>query len=269
MRKILAATGDLHGNSTAGLCPPEIELDDNGTYNANPLQLEMWKYWNEDIRFLKDFASNGVLRAPAPIIGILGGDMGEGDAKDRSNQLITRNEKTIFSIATENIEPFANVCEKMYALRGTAAHVGKSASLDELIADNFDNVVRVSKNIASRWELKLNIDGYRIYASHHPPSMTNPVNAAIKLRDLYLSYGEEPPDLGIYFHIHHLRDSGETMKPRVMSSPCWQVRTEHTHRIPIMQAPQIGMLIFEITDGKLTRIIPRRHPFKMTKEERA
>jgi len=267
MRKIVATFGDAHGNSTAGLCKPVVNLDDGGTYHANQFQKELWMFYEQDIKFLKEFANNGMLKSPAPIIGIVGGDMGEGDAKDRSNQLISRNPATITNIAIKNIEPFADICQKLYFLRGTAAHVGKSASLDEQIADNFDNTARASESVASRWELKLNVDGYHIYASHHPPSMTNPVNAAMKLRDLFLSYGEEPPDLGLFFHVHHIKDSGESVKPRVISSPCWQVRTEHTHRIPIMQAPQIGMLIFEITDGALTRFIPRRHPFKMAREE--
>ena len=269
MRKVIIATGDMHGNSTAGLCPPSVNLDDGGTYHASPFQREMWEFWQADLKYCKELAKNGAFSKPAPILAIVGGDNAEGDAKNRSSQLISRNPKTILEIACANLEPLSEITQAMYFLRGPAAHVGKSANMDEQVADNFDNAVRFSENVASRWELRLNIDGYRIYASHHPPSMTNPVNAAKKLRDKFLSYGEQPPNLGIFFHIHHINDSGLTIEPRVISAPCWQVHTEYIHRVPIMQAPQIGVLILEITDGKLTRLEPRRHPFKMTGEIKA
>jgi len=269
MRKIIIATGDMHGNSTAGLCPPVVNLDDGGTYHASPFQREMWRFWLDDLAYCKELAKNGKFSKPSPILAIVGGDMAEGDAKDRSSQLISRNPKTILNIACANLEPLSEIAQAMYFLRGTAAHVGKSASMDEQVAANFDNTVKASESVASRWELRLNIDGYKIYASHHPPGMTNPVNAAKKLLNKYYSYGEQPPDLGVFFHIHHIADSGLTMTPRVISAPCWQVHTEHIHRIPIMQAPQIGVLILEITDGKLTRLEPRRHPFAMVQEIRA
>lgn len=269
MRKLLVATGDMHGNSTTGLCVGPVNLDDGGTYHLSAFQNELQAFYLQDLKYIKDLASNGPLRPSAPILGILGGDLGEGDAKGRSEQVISRNPKTILDIAIANVEPLAEICDKMYFLRGTAAHVGKSSHIDEQIAANFDNTVWDTETAASFWELRLNIDGYRVYSAHHPPSMTNPVTVAQKLRNKYISYNEPPPDIGIFFHVHNVRDSGETMKPRVISAPCWQLPTEYIYRIPIMEAPQIGMLIFELENGQLKRLHVRRHEFKMRREIRA
>jgi hypothetical protein len=270
MRTILVAFGDTHGNSTAGLCPPVVNLDDGGTYHISTFQRELWEYYNQDWEFVSKLAKNGNFQKRSEIIVISGGDMGEGDKKERSVQVISRNPTTIKQIAVDNLEPVTKVADKIYFLRGTAAHVGKSASIDEAIAGDCDIAVRQSENVASWWELRLNISGYHIYATHHPPGMIpNPVKVAERLRGYFDSYGEKPPNLGIYFHVHHVKDSGLTMEPRIMSAPCWQLRNEYSYRLPIMQAPQIGMLIFEIENGQLAQIHKRLHPFKMTGEIKA
>ena len=46
-RYLVVATADQHVNSTVGLCPPAVTLDDGGTYRASELQLLQWSYWKE------------------------------------------------------------------------------------------------------------------------------------------------------------------------------------------------------------------------------
>ena len=68
-----------------------------------------------------------------------------------------------------------------FFIRGTEAHVGKGAWMDERIAKDCTIAVPYSQNVSSYWQLRLNVDGYRIFAAHHLPSVTNPVNAAQKI----------------------------------------------------------------------------------------
>jgi len=41
---IVAVVADTHPNSTVGLCPPEVELDDGGTYHASKAQRWLWEF---------------------------------------------------------------------------------------------------------------------------------------------------------------------------------------------------------------------------------
>ena len=42
---ILRVTSDLHAGSTVALCPPKVQLDDGGKYEASKAQLWLWECW--------------------------------------------------------------------------------------------------------------------------------------------------------------------------------------------------------------------------------
>ncbi len=244
-RKILVYCSDLHVNSTVGLCPPNVIQDDGQSHILSPLQVKLWKGWEMAWQWVKYEAGTD------EIVTIFGGDLGEADSKNRSTQVITRNKSTMLTMISDALEPAYKISRRAFFIRGTEAHVGKSAWVEEETAKDCLIAVPASKKIYSHWQLRLNIDGYRIFASHHPPSMTNPVNAAKKIRDMYYTFGEQPPDLALFGHIHTVYDSGLTIKPRIMTAPCWTYGGAYIKRLGIYDAPQIGLIALEIVDGKL------------------
>ena len=244
-RKIIAFGTDLHVKSTMGLCPPNMLLDDGQAVKLSPFQIELWRGWDAAWFYARTFAGVDEL------IPILGGDLAELDAKERSSQLISRNPNTVLSYVSEALVPALQGAKRAFFIRGTEAHVGKSAWMDEHIAADCTIAVPYSKKVYSHWQLKLNVDGFRLFVSHHPPSMTNPVNAAKKIRDMYYSWGEEPPDLALFGHVHQVFDSGLTIKPRILTAPGFTGSNAFIKRIGIYDKPQIGIVLLEIINGKL------------------
>jgi len=258
MRKVFAVAGDTHINSISALCPPVVTRDDGDDHHQSPIQRAIWKAWVSDWKAVKEFANGDKVN------GLFMGDMIEADAKKRDAVVISKNANDIIRIAGDVMEIPYQIIDRGYFLRGTEAHVGPAAQWDEALASDCDVAIpsrrgkddddeKKRSGIYSHWTLKFNIDGYRIFAAHHPPSLANPKNAAKKIRDAYYSHGEQPPDLAIFAHVHHCEDSGAlgSILPRVISTPCYQAATPYTQRIAIYDAPQIGLLYFAINNGKL------------------
>ena len=54
MGTLLVTFADMHVNSTTGLCPPTVRLDDGGYYYHSQAQLrDLWQPWNECLEYVK------------------------------------------------------------------------------------------------------------------------------------------------------------------------------------------------------------------------
>jgi hypothetical protein len=224
---------DMHINSTVGLCPPLIELDDGGTYRASRGQKWLWSCWVDYIERVRELSAN------YRIVVILNGDLGELDTKRRSAQLITGNKATIQRFAIDTLSPMVDLAEAVFVVRGTLAHVGKSAWLDESLAKDFDNVRGQSENIGSWWHLRHVFSGVRFDVSHHarmggiPRTKKNAANMlAYDTISNYYAIGAPPPNIIYRGHNHQRADSGANFgDTRVWLGPAWQLATEFVHRI--------------------------------------
>lgn len=83
MTTTLAIVADTHAGSTVGLCPPRVTLDDGGECAPSKEQRRMWGWWLEYWQEVK--------RRQGEVVAIFLGDMIEGDTKQRSTQVVTRN----------------------------------------------------------------------------------------------------------------------------------------------------------------------------------
>lgn len=246
MKTLLIVSSDHHINSTLAICPPEINLDDGGTYHASRGQRWLWDCWRDAWDKIRPFAAD-----KDRVVLALNGDLGELDTKRRSNQLISPNKATILEMVTETLKPALEVAKELYVIRGTAAHEGKSAWLEEAVANDITGVLPdKARGTASWWHLVGKLNGLAVDISHHASMTGTPWGKfaapdALWSRVLwYYKVDKEiqPPDLVIRSHNHKFAPS-----EHVYFTPCWSLITENGYRIGRENdQPDIGLLAFEI-----------------------
>ncbi len=126
---IVAVNADLHVNSTVGLLCPRFTLDDGGAYSSSKAQRWAWNHW---LSYWKDVEAEKK-RLNAPVIAVLNGDIAD-DNYHCTTQLVTRNKADIIHMVGETLRPCLDVADHVFITRGTEAHVGPNACLDELVA---------------------------------------------------------------------------------------------------------------------------------------
>jgi hypothetical protein len=248
--KTLIVTSDQHCNSTVGLVSPKADLDDGGSYVYSRGQRWLWANW---MRFCDHIA-----KLENQII-ILNGDLCEADAAKRSHQLITRNRATIKSLAIETISPLIenhNIIG-IYILRGTESHTGKSAHMEELIADDLDDAIPCPETkTKSWWSLSLQVEQVKISLAHdgggmsgipwNRPAASN--NLASRAFFMACQNREAPPDLVIRSHIHRWGDSYDAFPVRAIFTPAWTLKSSYINKLSPDGLAEIGALIIHV-DG--------------------
>lgn len=252
MPTLLIVSSDHHINSTVALCPPVVNLDDGGTYHASQGQKWLWECWNDAWAQCAKLAQ-GCDR----VIAVLNGDIGELDTKRRSNQLVTPNKAMVLQMAAGVFEPLMDVAKDVYVVRGTQAHEGKSAWLEEAFAADIDGVIAdKAHGTKSWWHIRGNLNGLKVDIAHHAPmgstpwgKFTAPANLWAKTLWLYrVDMGTEPPDMVIRSHNHKSVNNDS-----VFFTPCWSLITEHGYRTGRENdRPDIGLLAFVINGNQFT-----------------
>jgi hypothetical protein len=247
---IIPIASDFHANSTVGLCPPIVNLDDGGTYKASRGQRWLWECWLDYTAKVKA-AANG-----APISAFINGDAVEADSKKRSTQLITRNKSTILSMATETLAPLIDIATRVFFMRGTDAHVGKSAEMEEELAKDCTITEPYSDSISSWWTFYGEFSGVYFDISHHgrmgglPWSKTNPLGPlAVRLM---MAYAGRKLDVAVRSHNHKYGTTADNYPVMVTAAPAWQLATEYSNRQGFVEPADIGGLIFTCDKGAYT-----------------
>lgn len=242
---------DTHINSTASLCNPRVKVD-QGSYTPSRTQKEIWRNWQTMIEQV-EAAKRGRL------ISVFCGDMVEADKKQRTYQVINRNQAEILEHAAEVLEPIAKLSEKLYWVRGTSAHTGKGGCLEEDLAADFDNTVKLEKSHSVYW-LPLEVAGVRFDISHHTSmggKLVTQKTAAIRyakdVQDEYVEAGAKIPHLIIRAHVHRWADSESAWRQtRAIFLPCWSSSIEHEYvqKIHPGAVGQWGALLVHCAGGK-------------------
>ena len=274
MTTILAVVGDTHINSSVGLSPLTINLDDGGTYRASKAQRWLWYNWLD----YWECVAKLVTQHDAKVWTVFNGDLVEGDGKNRSHQLITQNDTTVMSMALDAIQPALEASDRLFVVRGTAAHVGLSASLEEKVAIDIEAVKCKETDTYSWWKLLLDCDGVLFDITHHgkvgrlPWTKSNPLNVtATRLIMHYAGY--RLPKVAIRSHNHIYVDTFNNYPIRVIANPAWQLKTEYSHRLDIIEEADIGGSIFICDGGNLYEPIikqykpERQRPWRETDRE--
>lgn len=256
---VFAIVSDMHAGSTVAPCPPSVELDDGGQYVASKAQNWLWRGWLEywdTVAQLRD-------ELKASLYAGFNGDITEGDHHG-TTQILSGNPTVQADVVNAMMAvPKSLAPDAWFFVRGTEAHVGKSACYEERIADGLrrdGNPVHGDPDTgtSSWWHLRMEIQGKRLSLAHHGrmgqrpwtrPNVT--ANLAAEIFYEHASRGEPHPHLAVRSHLHRMVDTYDQHPVRVIQTPAWQLATSYVHRIAPDSLADIGGIIVIVRDGEL------------------
>jgi hypothetical protein len=254
---VLAIVSDLHAGSTVALCPPEIALDDGGKYVASKAQQWLWGHWLAYWHAV-DTVRNHV---GADLYVIVNGDITDGDHHG-TTQILSGNPTAQAAVVNAQLRvPLDLRPDRLWFIRGTEAHVGKSAAFEERVAlglkkDGRPVVPCEDTGTASHWQARIDVHGVRFDFAHHgrvgqrPWTKTNvTMNMAAEIFYEHARHGIPHPHIAVRSHMHQFVDTGHSHPVRAIQTPAWQLPTAFIHRIAPGALADIGGLIAVVDAG--------------------
>ena len=265
-RIVMAVVNDLHCGSTVALCPPRIELDDGGAYEASKAQRWLWQCWGDYWREVEKATQNA-----DQFIQVYNGDMVDGDHHG-TPQILSRNPEAQAAVLREALAvPIALGPSRIFVVRGTEAHNGKGNAAEEGVARRWRNdglpvEGDPETGTASWWHLRMDVQGLLIDVAHHgrtgqrEHTRGNAIN--LYAHDILLSHvksGDPPPDLCLRAHHHRFNDSGRLCRTpltksgavRVFTNGAWQIKTGWVHSKFADTMADIGGAIVTMDDDDI------------------
>ena len=257
---LVAVVSDLHCGSTVALCPPRIELDDGGFYEASKAQRWMWERWHtfwESIERRRD-------KEKADLIFVCNGDATDGNHHG-TTQILSGNPTAQAAVVNAVLHyPLTLQPNALAFIRGTEAHVGPSAAYEERIAvglkkDGRPVVTDPATGAASWWKFPMDVQGVRFDFAHHGKvgtrpwtKMTAPYTKAFEIWAEAGMRNEPPPHVAVRSHMHRFADTYSAYPTRLIQTPAWQLATAYTYRIAPDSLADIGGVVLTVRDGALT-----------------
>jgi hypothetical protein len=253
----LVVVSDLHCGCRLGLCPPKpFRLDDGGTYTASEFQTKVWALWREFWSTWVQLVTNG-----EPFDVLVNGDALDG-VPHRAKTPISTNLDDQQRIAEAVLGPVVKQCHasggQYYHVRGTEAHVGKSAEEEERLA----RVLGAKPNRDgqhARWDLWKRVggasDGALVHCLHHIGTTGSAAHEASAVNaELTAHYEEaarwrkEPPDFIVRSHRHRsiaVDVNSARGNAAAIVTPAWQGRTPFAFKVPgaRLREPQFGGIL--------------------------
>jgi hypothetical protein len=259
----LVVVSDTHCGCRLAICPPDgVALDDGGTYQPSQLQKKLWAYWRE---FWDEFVPEATRGEPFAVLH--NGDAIDGVHHNSTTQ-ISHNLEDQSEIAYQLMKPIVDACDgRYYHIRGTEAHVGKSAQEEERLAKRLGAIPNESGQFA-RYDLWKMVGPKLIHALHHVGTTGSAAYEATAVhKELTESFVEaarwsqQPPDCIIRSHRHRCIEitiptsgqNGEISHAIAVVSACWQGKTPFAWKIPgaRLSTPQFGGLVIRYAHGEL------------------
>ncbi len=257
---VIPVESDQHAGSRVAVCPPVVRLDDGGEYHASRAQKWLWgrrlAFWERAAR-VRD-------QHKAALAILFNGDWVDGNHHG-TTQIIEGSSAAQSQVVSACLEaPLALEPDALWFIRGTEAHVGKSAATEEAIAEGLRRDGRPvigdeDTGTASHWHAKMEFQGVRIDAAHHgrvgqrPWTKQNITNLlAFQIWTEHHIRGEPHPHIAIRSHLHQYVDTGNAHQTRVLQTPAYQLHTAFTHKVVTESMADIGGIIIVIRDGAYT-----------------
>lgn len=251
---------DTHCGCSLGLCPDGgVQLDDGGMYKPSKFQLKMWDFWQEFWNEWVPAATRG-----EPFAVVHNGDAIDGVHHNSVTQ-ITNNLTIQGRIAYEVMKPIVELCEgRYYHIRGTEAHVGKSAQAEEGLAKGLGAIPNEEGQYA-RYDLWKSVGeaGELVHSLHHVGTTgSNAYEATAVHKELVETltecarWGGKVPSIIVRSHRHrHIETSIPTLtgKSRAVVTPAWQGKTPFCWKIPgaRLALPQFGGVLVRWSEDKV------------------
>jgi hypothetical protein len=245
---------DTHCGCGLGLCPEFVMMDDGGTYNRSKFQQILGNYWDE---FWGEWVPE--VTKDEPFFVIHNGDAIDGVHHNSVTQ-ITNNLAVQADIAYEMLAPVVRQCEgRYYHIRGTEAHVGKSAQEEERLAQRLEAIPNEIGQSA-RYDLWLRLGGGLVHSLHHIGTTGSQAYEATavhkELTEHFIEaarWNQEPPSLIVRSHRHRCIEisipTGNVLAHAIVT-PAWQGRTPFAWKIPgaRLASPQFGGIVATWTE---------------------
>jgi hypothetical protein len=274
IRKILGkdvndvvVVSDTHCGCGLALCPPDgVPLDDGGSYQPSEFQKKLWAHWEY---FWGEFVPEATRGNPYAVI--FNGDAIDGVHHNSTTQ-ISHNLTTQGNIAHRVLKPLVDLSEgRYYHIRGTEAHVGKSAAEEELLAQRLEAKPNQEGQYA-RYDIWKSVGPKLIHALHHIGTTGSQAYESTAVhKELVESYteaarwGERPPDVIVRSHRHRnietripvtelgVDDGSGTAHAIAVVTPAWQGKTPFVWKIPggRLAQPQFGGIVIRWHERQL------------------
>lgn len=203
-----------------------------------------------------------------PLICVVNGDALDGDHHGTA-QIVSRNlASTQHAIAMATFQPMlALKPSAIVIIRGTEAHVGRSAEYEERLAEDL-GAEQTETGTYSHWHFQAETGGTVLDFAHHgsvgkmPHTRTNPLGSlAIRITHAAARAGTRCPDVAFRSHMHQWGDTGDNYPVRVIQMAGWQLSTAFVHRIAAGSTPEIGGLIVRCEKGEAV-VSKVKYPWK-------
>jgi hypothetical protein len=247
----IVVVSDTHCGCGLAICPPEgVKLDDGGAYMPSKLQKQIYAMWEEFWEVHVPEATHG-----EPYVVVHNGDAIDGVHHNSTTQ-ITHNLTIQGRMAVDLMKPVVSnlKCIEYYHIRGTEAHVGKSAEQEEKVAQELGAKPNAEGQFA-RYELWIQCGGHLCHTLHHIGTTGSQAYESTAIhKELVESFteagrwGHRPPDLIVRSHRHRAIETNIPTingKARATVTPCWQGKTPFVWKIPggRLSTPQFGGLV--------------------------
>lgn len=189
-----------------------------------------------------------------------------GDAIDGvhhgSKTQISQNFVDQLNICEKALDGYLDKAKALYWIRGTEAHVGKSAEMEEILAKRLEAVPNEEGQHA-RYDLWINVGGKLVHILHHigGTSSQGYESTAVhkELAESYIEaarWGHRPPDVIVRSHRHrHFETKISTANGHAIAvvTPGWQGKTPFAWRLAgaRLSTPQFGGIVIRVAHGEL------------------
>lgn len=260
----LVVFSDTHCGCRLGLMHPNgITVDDGGRYLPSEFQRKMWALW---LSFWRKWVPEVTRGEPFDVVH--NGDAIDGVHHNSVTQ-ISHNLLDQQRIAYDVLAPVVKQCKDSggtyYHIRGTEAHVGKSAQYEEALAMSLGAKPNKDGQFA-RWDLWKRVGsdkGPLVHLLHHVGTTgsaaheASAVNAELTAEYVEAArWGRQPPDFIVRSHRHRSiavdMNSARGYAAAIVT-PAWQGKTPFVFKVPgaRLSEPQVGGIVIREGDEEM------------------
>ena len=231
-----------------------MRLDDGGIVKPSKIQRTLWAWWEE---FWADWVPSVTHGQPFAVVH--NGDCIDGVHHGSTSQM-SQNLTDQENMAVECLSPVVKACEgRYYHIRGTEAHVGKSASSEERVAKALGAIPNADGQHA-RYDLWLRLQGHLCHFLHHVGTTSSAAYEATavhkELTESYIEcarWGEDVPEVICRSHRHRcieIRVATAKNRATAIVTPAWQVKTAFAWKVAgaRISTPQIGGAMIRVNE---------------------
>lgn len=234
--KRVLVISDTHCGHNVGLTPPEWWTDSKANAKAAKVQREMWRFYSEAVKELM----------PIDIL-IENGDAIDGKGtRSGGSELITADRNEQCRMAAECINYVK--ADKVVMLYGTAYHTGNDEDLEEVIASQVNNKVKLGSH---EW---LDVNGkifdckHFIGPSKHSHLRYNQLAIEVKQnRDWFIKGRQPKGDIFIRSHVHY-HTSAKDEDWLAMTTPALQGYGSKFGARICSGIVDIGLIYFDVSE---------------------